>query len=96
MKGVEYSGLLLHGVNVFYILQPKACNQRGRLFLNFYILLYLLRCLCRRKLGKFLDKRINGLVGMTNTTGTEVEKPVIQSLHEVVAEVLAFPNGDRY
>lgn len=50
---------------------------------------------CRRKLGKFLGKRINGL-GMTNTLETELKNPAIQSLHEVVIEVLAFPNEDRY
>lgn len=44
----------------------------------------------------FLGRRINGLVGMTNTLEMEVKNPVIQSLHKVVIEVLAFPNEDRY
>lgn len=47
---------------------------------------------CRRKLGKFLGKKISGLVGMTNTLATEVKKVVIQSLDKVVIEVLAFPH----
>lgn len=45
---------------------------------------------------KSLGKKINGLVGMTNPQETEVKKLVIQSLHEVVIEVQAFPNEDRY
>lgn len=45
--------------------------------------------ICRRNLEKFLGKKMNGLVGMTNIWAMKLNKLDKQNLCKVVIEVLA-------